>query len=85
MSNVKRIQCIFRVLKDTKYIQTLPRPMVNIEFIAQLFRILSSRDFQILGSFASILYSYRQFCSDNFLKWLFVLKFSLISKDDDKR
>ena len=54
MSNVKRIQCIFRVLKDTKYILSLPRPRVNIEFIGQLFRILSSRDFQILGSSASM-------------------------------
>ena len=43
---------------DTKYIPSLPRPRVNIEFIGQLFRILSSRDFQMLGSSASILLYY---------------------------
>ena len=58
MSNVKRIQCIFRALEDRKYILSLPRPRVNIEFIGQLFRILSSRDFQMLGSSASILLYY---------------------------
>ena len=79
---LKGFNAYFEFSKIQNIYSKFAQANVNIEFIGQLYLELYPPEIsKYWAVFLSYFCSQRQFCSDNFHKWLFLFKFSLISKD----